>query len=325
MFNKLAPAVAGAILVASAQVSFAEVATLRVVTAFPQNTPQNIPLNGFVDRVNETCTESVQLDFVGGPEAVPTFELGEAVRRGVVDVGYSSQSFYASIVPEAAAIKLSTNTVAEQRENGGHELLNPIHQERMNAVSLARTHEDVPFYLYLTEEADPLDLTGKSLRIAPVYRAFFDTLGAQLVQTPPSEMYTAVERGVVQGLGWTSLGIFDFGLQEHLKYRVEPGFYLSDGNVLVNLDKWNDLSEAAQSCLNEAAVWIEGQGQEMSDLSVQDLARQAEAGIEAIELTGEDREEFLRRASDAGWAEIEELAPENAAKLKELLAPDTAG
>lgn len=325
MFNKLAPAVAGAVLVASAQAGVAEVATLRVVTAFPQNTPQNLPLDAFVDHVNETCTDSVQLDFVGGPEAVPTFELGEAVRRGVVDVGYSSQSFYASIVPEAAAIKLSTNTVAEQRENGGYDLLNQIHQERMNAVYLARTHEDVPFYLYLTEEADPLDLSGKSLRIAPVYRAFFDTLGAQLIQTPPSEMYTAVERGVVQGLGWTSMGIFDFGLQDLLKYRVEPGFYLSDGNVLVNLDKWNGLSDAARSCLNDSAIWVEGQGQDMADLSAEELAKQEAAGIEAIELTGDDRDEYLKRASEAGWAEIEKLAPENASKLKELLAPDTAG
>ncbi|PWE28913.1 TRAP transporter substrate-binding protein DctP [Pararhodobacter marinus] len=298
--------------------------TLRVVTAFPQGTMQNIPLTAFVEHVNETCTDSVTLNFVGGPEAIPTFELGEAVRRGVVDVGFSSQSFYTSIVPDASAIRLSTNSAAEQRENGGWELLNRIHNERMNAYYLARTSDGIPFHLYLTEEADPLDLSGVSLRIAPVYRAFFEDLGATVVQIPPAEVYPALERGVVQGVGWTSLGLFDQGWDQHIRYRVDPGFYVSDSNILVNLDRWNGLDAAAQDCLSEAALWVEGQDHVLLDLQAEELQRQADAGVQVIALDGERRDEFLRRASDAGWAELERLQPEYVTELRELLAPESA-
>ncbi|MCA2012103.1 TRAP transporter substrate-binding protein DctP [Cereibacter sphaeroides] len=298
--------------------------SLRVVTAFPQGTMQNIPLTAFIDHVNETCTDSVSLQLVGGPEAIPTFELGEAVRRGVVDVGFSSQSFYTSVAPDASAIRLSTNTVAEQRENGGWALLNQIHNERMNAWYLARTSEDIPFHLYLTEEANPLDLTGVTLRIAPVYRAFFEDLGATTVQIPPAEVYPALERGVVQGLGWTSLGLFDQGWDQHIRYRVEPAFYRSDTNVLINLDRWNGLDAAAQECLTDAGIWIEGQGGVLVDLQTEELQRQADAGVQVITLEGEQRAEFLRRASEAGWAELERLQPEHVTELRALLAPEAA-
>ena len=50
-------------------------------------------------------------------------------------------------------------------------------------------------------------------------------LGANVVTTPPGEVYTALERGVVDGYGWPILGIFDLGWQEKTKYRVDPGFY----------------------------------------------------------------------------------------------------
>ena len=45
------------------------------------------------------------------------------------------------------------------------------------------------------------DLKGMKLRInpTPVYRDFFQALGATVVQTPPGEVYTSLERGVVDG------------------------------------------------------------------------------------------------------------------------------
>ncbi len=45
------------------------------------------------------------------------------------------------------------------------------------------------------------------------------------MQTAPGEVYTALERGVVDGYGWPITGIFDLGWHEKTKYRVDPGFY----------------------------------------------------------------------------------------------------
>ncbi len=54
--------------------------------------------------------------------------------------------------------------------------------------------------------------------------------------TAPGEVYTALERGVVDGYGWPVLGIFDFGLEKVTKFRLDPGFYSVDVNLMVNHD-----------------------------------------------------------------------------------------
>ena len=45
------------------------------------------------------------------------------------------------------------------------------------------------------------------------------------MQTAPGEVYTALERGVVDGYGWPIGGIFDLNWHERTKFRVDPGFY----------------------------------------------------------------------------------------------------
>ena len=84
-------------------------------------------------------------------------------------------------------------------------------------------------------EAGP---TGLKIRITPVYREFFQALNANVVTTAPGEVYTALERGVVDGYGWPIGGVFDQNWQQHTKYRVDPGFYDAEVSIIVNLDKW---------------------------------------------------------------------------------------
>lgn len=292
----------------------------RVVSAFPSGTPQSGIIVDFIDHVNKQCSD-VKLLLIGGPEAVPTYESGDAVRRGVVDIAYTANSFYSSLLPEIASVRLSTNSVSDQCENGAWEYLNRLHNEKMNVQYLARVADGVPFHLYFTREVDPLNLSGVPLQGGAAHRAFLDALGATMIQSPPGEMYTNLERGVAVGYAWVNFGIFDFGWAELTKYRVEPGYYVADAEILVNLDRWNALSEAGRACLNGAAAWIEGRADVIREFGLSEIERQNAAGIKAIVLEGERRAEFLKRANDAGWAELKRNAPEHAARLRELMAP----
>jgi TRAP-type C4-dicarboxylate transport system substrate-binding protein len=58
------------------------------------------------------------------------------------------------------------------------------------------------------------------------------------VTTPPGEVYTALERNVVDGYGWPIGGIFDLNWQEKTKYRVDPGFYDAEVSIIMNLDTY---------------------------------------------------------------------------------------
>ena len=67
--------------------------------------------------------------------------------------------------------------------------------EKVNAYWLGQAKGYVPFHVYLGARAakvDKPDFSKLKLRVTPNYRAFFGALGATLVQSPPSEIYTAL-------------------------------------------------------------------------------------------------------------------------------------
>src|SRR5688572_352232 len=237
----------------------AQEVTLRLVSAFPENQFYVKRTVEWVEKLNKEAKGTLQLNFIGGPKAIPTFEVGNAVKTGVVDIGMSTGAFYTNVMPEADALKLTRMFVAEQRRNGAFDYINKVWNEKGNMQYLARMVENQPFHIYLTKRIDKPDLAGLKIRITPVYRDFFQALGAQVITTPPGEVYTALERGVVDGYGWPIGGIFDLNWQEKTKFRVDPGFYDAEVSLIVNLDKWKALTPRQRDFLNQQALAFEKQ------------------------------------------------------------------
>jgi len=299
--------------------AMAQEVTLRAVNAFTEGSASAKPFEEFIAKVNAEGKDVLQINYIGGPKAMPPFEVGNAVKTGVVDIGNATSAFYTNLLPEGNALWLATRTIQEQRQNGAWEFVNKLHNDKMNVWYLGRSGDGIPFHLYLTKAIDKPDLAGLTIRVTPVYRPFFTALGATLVQTPPGEVYTALERGVVQGYGWPVQGIFDLGWQERTKYRVDPGFYSVDVGVLVNLDRWKKLNQAQQELLTKTVIWMEGLSARNVELNAAELKRQAEAGIQPITFTGPAADKWLATAADAGWAYVKQVAPENADRLRALL------
>jgi TRAP-type C4-dicarboxylate transport system substrate-binding protein len=294
---------------------------LRAVSVFQEGTAFSRPFEAFMQKVNEEGRGLVRINFIGGPRAMPPFEIGNAIRNGVVDMANTSAAFYANLLPAGGAIRLSTRPWAEIRQNGGWALINRLHNERLNAWYLARHGSEIPFHLYTTREISGPDLRGWTIRTTPTYSAFFTALGANLVTTPPGEVYTALERGVVQGYGWPAVGIFDLGWHERTRFRVDPGFYSVDVSIQINLRRWQAMRDEQRAFLTEVAAWLEaGESERARREIAAEFARMEQAGIRVITFQGADRERWLNTAAEAGWAEIFQQAPEHAAELRRLLA-----
>ena len=68
------------------------------------------------------------------------------------------------------------------------------------------------------------------------------------------QIYTALERGIIEGAG-TGLSSFrDLSMLKFLKYRVEPNFSVGSIIVIGNAKKIDSLSPAAKAKLHEVAV-----------------------------------------------------------------------
>jgi TRAP-type C4-dicarboxylate transport system substrate-binding protein len=313
---KIIPIV-GALLVLGVTAQAQEV-TLRAVSSFAEKTQFSRNFERFIDRVNETSKGQVKINYIGGPRAVPPFEVGNAVRTKVVDIANVTGAFYTNLMPESDGFKLISKPMSEQRRNGTWTFINQLHNQKLNSQYLARQFHNVPFHIYLTKKIDKLDFTGLKIRVTPVYRDIVQALGGTPITTPPGEVYTALERGVVDGYGWPILGIFDLGWDKVTKFRLDPAFYSVEVNVLVNLDVWKGLTDAQRKVLNDAALWLEALDSE-SDAAVKaERERQAKAGIQAIDFGPAQSQAFLKKANDVAWESVIKRAPEAGAKLRQL-------
>ena len=187
-------------------------------------------------------------------------------------------------------------------------------------VYLARVVDDTPFHLYVNKKIDKADLNGLKLRITPVYRDFFQALGGTVVQIAPGEVYTALERGVVDGYGWPIHALFDLNWQEHTKYRVDPGFYNAEVSLIVNLDKWKALTQAQRAYLTKQALAFEAQNEEWKKYNAEEAQRQAKAGIQTIRFDAATSKQYLDKAYEVGWAGIIKASPEHGPKMKALFS-----
>src|SRR3990172_1436641 len=294
--------------------------TLRMVSAFPENQYYVTRLLEWIQKVNVGGKGTLQINFIGGPKAIPTFEVGNAVRTGVVDLAFTTGAFYTNIMPEADALKLAQVTAAEQRKNGAFEYINRIWNEKANMYYLARVVEHTPFHLYVNKKIDKPDLTGLKIRITPVYREFFQALGATVMQTAPGEVYTALERGVVDGYGWPINGIFAFNWHEKTQFRVDPGFYSAEVSLVMNLDKWKSLSRAQKGLLMRHVVAHEADAVSWKKINEDDIKRQAQAGIQVISFDAATAKQFYDKAYDVAWTNLIKASPQYGTQMRKLFS-----
>jgi TRAP-type C4-dicarboxylate transport system substrate-binding protein len=310
--------VAGVVVALGAWPAAAQEVTLRAVTSFAEGTQFSKNFERFIEKVNADGKGVVKINYIGGPRAMPPFEVGNAVRTKVVDIANVTGAFYTNLMPEADGFKLISKPMTEQRKNGTWEFINQLHNQKLNAQYLARQFYNVPFHIYINKKPDKLDFSGLKIRVTPVYKDIVEAMGGTAITTAPGEVYTALERGVVDGYGWPVSGIFDLGWEKVTKYRLEPAFYSVEVNVLVNLDTWKGLTDPQRKVLSDAAAWLEGLDSENVAVVASERDRQSKAGIQPIDFGPDESKKFLEKANEVAWQSVIKRAPETGAKLRQL-------
>jgi TRAP-type C4-dicarboxylate transport system substrate-binding protein len=298
--------------------SWAQEVTLRMVSGFAENGIYVQRLQPWINKFNAEGKGVLQINFIGGPRAIPSFELGNAVKTGVVDVAMNTGAFYTNVMPEADFLKLTQIPVAEQRKNGAFDAINKVWNEKGNMQYLARMVENQAFHIYTNKKVDKPDLTGQKIRISPVYRDFFQSLNASVITTPPGEVYTALERGVVDGYGWPIGGIFDLNWHEKTKFRIDPGFYDAEVSLIMNLPLYKKLTDTQRNYLQKQLLALEAENTFWARYATEETDRQAKAGIQTITFDAATSKAFREKAYDIGWAGAVKQSPEVAARFKAL-------
>ncbi len=291
----------------------AQETTLSAVVFVPKNTTFGEIFVRFVDQVNKEGKGLVRIDLRGGPDAIPTFEQGNALKSGVVDMVSVAPTFYTNVCPECDAQILAPQHTPQLKKTPFWPILQKYTTQKLNAHILSAYGDGVGFHIWTSKPPQNNSLKGMRLRTTPNYTPLFTSLGVSLVQTAPGEVLTALERGVVEGYGWPAIGMFDMGWGAHTKYRIDPGFYNVIVNVLVNENKWKSLREDQRAFLDKMANWLETENVRWVDeRKAADAKKIKDAGIQIVDLGPGHR----KLAYDAYWDALAKRAPEPIKELK---------
>ena len=292
-----------------------DIEIIRAISMLPRQTDYTRDFEQWVEQVNELGESRFRIIFVGGPEAIPTFEQADAVRTGVVHMVFGPATYYIGLLPEVEALFASNLPPWETRHNGGIELMDRIHRQKLDVRYLARAMY-IEFHVF-TREKPPLDadgvpdLSASLIRGGPVWRDFINNLGARFVNVAAPDIYMALERNMIQGVGWPIVGLEDSSWHQHLKYRIDPGVFSSDVGIIFNRDRWEQLPGHVRDVLRKAAIEYEASSyqrfKELTETLDESMRR---LGMEIVTLDGDGEMKYRQIAHDVIWQRLQARSPE---------------
>jgi TRAP-type C4-dicarboxylate transport system substrate-binding protein len=295
---------------------------LKTISFLPEDHPfvkDIIPM--WKQKVEEGTNGQVTVNWIGGPESIFAKEQFDAVRNGIVDVGFIASAYYIHLMPEADSLLLSPYTATEEREKGYFDFLSERFKAN-NVVYLGRWLNQAPFYFWSNKPIETLeDLKGKKFRANPVYRGIMPALGITPVDIDTPEVYTALERGMVDGFGFPLLGPRESGWTEVTKYIINAPFLEQNCTILMNTNKFESLGPDLQQKLMDITVEFEKEMIEyFIDAYEKEFAALKEAGVQEIKLNEEDTKKFYDLIKEVKWQELKEAVDEQTYnELKQLL------
>ena len=160
----------------------------------------------------------------------------------------------------------------------------------------------------------PDDLKGVKIRApegmgAEIFRQF----GADVVTLAGSEVYTALDRGVIDATDWGTISMNnDLGYHKIAKYALYPGFHsMPAADVAVNLDLWNELSDADKRILEMATRdFARDMVERIALQDLQDAKKLRDQGVTLIDWSPEARKQFRQTARGVWeeWSKKSDLA-----------------
>ena len=227
---------------------------MKLLTSFnATQKPTHAVLEQYLSNVKKIGGDALTFK-VSGPEVVPIFEQLQPVSSGVFDMLYTHPVFHAGEGGLALAVDAIDIDPIARRQAGIWEFVDTFYQDKhgLNVVAMM----SVSMYGYHLFTKEPLsadgDLKGRKVRGTPTYHGVIRALGAEPVVLPGSQIYSALQKGIVEGAGWPAAGMVSMKHYEVANYRLRPTFGAATQPVFVNLKKWNSLSDKEQGILLEA-------------------------------------------------------------------------
>jgi TRAP-type mannitol/chloroaromatic compound transport system substrate-binding protein len=254
----------------------------------------------FTQMVNEISGGTLVLNTHFGGELVPNMEILDAVRTGALDLGICPGVWYYTTEPAwafSATFPFCLDPwqlLLWYNQWGGKELIQKSYDK--HNVYMLNMHVQGAETLCSKNPIRSLDdFKGVKIRAAGTSALFFEKIGAEPMTVVGPDIYTSLERGVVDAYEFGGAGYnAAMGLDEVTNYYIMPCWHGQNNgyNLLINKDTWSKLSTYHKNVLEVAGeAWALHTSMVFEKIDAETMNYNIEQGImEVIMLPDEDVE-----------------------------------
>jgi len=277
--------------------------------------------------VREMSNGRIEFKIFSGGEIVPTVEMLDAVKAGVLDMAFGCGAYWMDTMPIAGVeygLPFSwkdpgMDVYVAFWEMGLLDLLREAYAER-GVYYLGPVHTD-PYALIATKECYSVaDLQKLKIRTTGGVAKALENAGISTVYVPVEETYVALSTGTVDGCIYGgAAGYRDMKFDEVAKYYYKPPVLAcAVCNQFINMDLWNSLSPDLQAILvyatSDFSQWMTFNYMKMEYEAIADMSTR---GLKLVTLPNETVAELTKAALPV-WDEIGAASP-RAAKGVEIV------
>ncbi len=255
----------------------------RMVTSWPKRLPgPGMSAERVAERIGQLSGGRLQVTVFAAGEVVPAFEVLDAVGANVAEMGHTAAFFWQGKQPAAAFFTTvpfgltPLEHMAWVDAAGGQALWDELYRP-FGVKPFMGGNTGVSMGGWFRREINtPDDVRGLKLRMLGLGGEVFRRLGATPQTTPPGEILTSLQSGVIDGAEFVGPGSdIALGLYRVAPFYYGPGFNKPNGTgeCLIGLRAWTALDAelkaiVAHACAAEAAFALA----EMERLNVEALA-----------------------------------------------------
>lgn len=258
-------------------------ADLIISHAFPaRHVQQRLMLEPFKKDLEEKSKGRIRVTIHPGGALAPAPAHYENVVAGAFDIGWTLQGYTPGRFPLSAIVEMPFLwSSAQEATRVFWQLFEdmPALQNEYRDVKVLATWTHDLGQLYTT--AKPVrtleDLRGLKIRApGPVQTTMLRALGAVPLNMPASEMYDALERGVVDGLVTGLSAIKGYRLEQLVKHATLAKFYVASMIVAMNQQSYKKLSSEDRALVDSLT------GRRMAMLGAKNYDDEADDGLDAL-------------------------------------------
>ncbi|MBR2514090.1 MAG: C4-dicarboxylate ABC transporter substrate-binding protein [Halomonas sp.] len=216
----------------------------------------------FADRVSELTNGKIAIEVYPGGTLGSALRVTNTVKSGVAQVSHNYINYDYGTDPTTALLAGHSSGLTPEEfmlwmyEGGGADLYEEYRREVFDVVAFPCAILGTEIFLHSNKPVRTLeDFQGLRLRTSGAWAEIASRLGASTVVMAGSDIYSALERGVIDAAEWGSPEMNrPTGFQEVAQYVITPGVHQSGGflECQVNSNTWEELTEQDQSMLRLA-------------------------------------------------------------------------